>query len=659
MNHTTNGAASAQSASTHQSIGVIGMRYAGGLVGGQIGAPGPPGIVPSATALHAGNQGPGPLQQGTALVAAAAAAAAPWAMGSPVMQPATAQPTSAQHQQHQGNAALLAAQLTAIPHPPHTAPANSLQTNHDSYSLIMQLQQQQQQQQSGRQSVVLQMAPPGLPSEPSTASGTPALRSAALPSSQALQGTAKSDAPAANGQGALGRGVSENKQQRVHSASTDAALKHGSPEGVAASENSPALSVATTATGGRKSKTPPRRTAPTRKKARRSRAKKEPAQAAPTPLVQGSSSATDKEKETKTKTPPAPPARKPTPAPPLAARAPPIAKHARSKSIVPVAEAKRNSPDAPAAAAVPVTAHAPPQTAALPHASAAMHQPMDVLGAGVQRLLAFHSTLGSDASTYGLEAWEEAIAQHFVHSGSLLLDFAQQTYDVPVSTAARFYHRLFGDGGARSIHVALGPATIHMFGAGSSIVSFHGALLTTTFANGRRILENGSLRVIFASDFRIRLWAFSAEDATVCLPRKRAALQDDALTKLSDATIARNLEWPMPAIVPKRRKSAYSRLPPEECALPPVALRHAEMASTMYVLGDLIELQVNSAGASMDRVLELWAESAGCKSASTLQKPSTTKSGASTVKRSRKRSVAAPSSATAAAAKKTEAVTPA
>ncbi|KAJ2665297.1 hypothetical protein IWW48_000185 [Coemansia sp. RSA 1200] len=231
-----------------------------------------------------------------------------------------------------------------------------------------------------------------------------------------------------------------------------------------------------------------------------------------------------------------------------------------------------------------------------------------VLGAGTERLLAFHSALGPSGETRDLDHWISAISSSFAQGGTIRMEIGGQSYDMPAATAGRFYHRLFGDGGVVSIHVALSSAQVHMLGNAASIVSFHGVLLTTAYANGRRVLEAGDLRVIFDPRFRIRVWAFSCADATVCLPRKRPNGADDALARSSDATIARNLDWPdtSPAPAPKRRKSAHGRQPPDECAIPACALQHLEIANTMGLLRDLISTQAMHPAAPSADVLALW-----------------------------------------------------
>ncbi|KAJ2525003.1 hypothetical protein GGI11_000381 [Coemansia sp. RSA 2049] len=231
-----------------------------------------------------------------------------------------------------------------------------------------------------------------------------------------------------------------------------------------------------------------------------------------------------------------------------------------------------------------------------------------VLGAGTERLLAFHSALGPSGEPRDLDHWTSAISSSFAQGGTIRMEIGGQSYDMPAATAGRFYHRLFGDGGVVSIHVALSSAQVHMLGNAASIVSFHGVLLTTAYANGRRVLEAGDLRVIFDPRFRIRVWAFSCADATVCLPRKRPNGADDALARSSDVTIAHNLDWPdmSPAPAPKRRKSAHGRQPPDECAIPACALQHLEIANTMGLLRDLISTQAMHPAAPSADVLALW-----------------------------------------------------
>ncbi|KAJ2803566.1 hypothetical protein H4R20_002839 [Coemansia guatemalensis] len=215
-----------------------------------------------------------------------------------------------------------------------------------------------------------------------------------------------------------------------------------------------------------------------------------------------------------------------------------------------------------------------------------------VVGSGLERLLAFHSVLAARHSdvTRDLEFWQRAVADNFCVGGSLRLDHGQQSYDVPAATAGRFYHRLFAEGAVESMHVALGQAAVHPMPASAAIASFHDVLLATTYTSGRRVLEPGALRVIFDRNMRIRLWAFEAVDAAVCLPRKRPAVTDDAPTRTADASIARNLDWPRSTPPPRRRKSAHARLPADESVLPAGALQHLEVASTMCLMQDLFRV---------------------------------------------------------------------
>ncbi|KAI7829285.1 hypothetical protein BX661DRAFT_181718 [Kickxella alabastrina] len=234
----------------------------------------------------------------------------------------------------------------------------------------------------------------------------------------------------------------------------------------------------------------------------------------------------------------------------------------------------------------------------------------DVLGSAIDRLLAFHSSFTGMPRT--LEEWNAVIDEHFVADGGLRLDLGTQSYDVPKSTAGRFYHTFFGADGVISMYVALGPATINALPIGTEfVVAFHNVLITTTYAGGRRVLESGALRAVFASDFRIRLWAFSATDATVCLPRKRPSGHDDALVRMADATIARNLEWsaeaPVAPPAQKRRKSSNGRQPQEECVLPTDSLRHAEVANIAFSLSDLLALQGVHDVFKVPELLDIWA----------------------------------------------------
>ncbi|KAJ1884767.1 hypothetical protein LPJ81_007029, partial [Coemansia sp. IMI 209127] len=233
----------------------------------------------------------------------------------------------------------------------------------------------------------------------------------------------------------------------------------------------------------------------------------------------------------------------------------------------------------------------------------------DVLGQGTERLLAFHSTLAPKSEQRDLEYWKTAISSNFSSTGNIRLDLGGQSYDMPVAAAGRFYHRLFSDGSVVSMHVALSDAKVHGMASASSIVSFHNILLTTTYANGRRVLEAGDLRVIFDPQFRIRVWAFVSNDATICLPRKRPNGPEDALTRTSDATIARNLDWPNESPAPRRRKSAHGKQPPDECVMPACGLQHLEVANTMSFLQDLIKKQAQNPGVPTADIFSLWKES--------------------------------------------------
>ncbi|KAJ1942267.1 hypothetical protein FBU59_003248 [Linderina macrospora] len=232
--------------------------------------------------------------------------------------------------------------------------------------------------------------------------------------------------------------------------------------------------------------------------------------------------------------------------------------------------------------------------------------PDQVLGSGIERLLSFHSKLSAATRTNDEAFWQAAISDHFAERANIRLDLGSQTYDMPIETAARFYHQLFTEGNATSIHVALGSARVHLLDRASSIVSFHGVLVTTAYANGRRVVEHGDLRVIFDPSFSLQLWAFSASDSTILLPRKRPSGADDAMTRSADATIMRNLAWPKELPPPRRRKSTHGRLPPEECSLPPCSMQHLEMASIMYMLSDLISVQMQYP--NEDNVLQKWSE---------------------------------------------------
>ncbi|KAJ2587520.1 hypothetical protein H4R99_008122 [Coemansia sp. RSA 1722] len=181
-------------------------------------------------------------------------------------------------------------------------------------------------------------------------------------------------------------------------------------------------------------------------------------------------------------------------------------------------------------------------------------------------------------------------------------------------------------------------------------------MVTSTYVSGRRVIETGSLRVIFAPDFRIRVWAFSAADATICLPRKRPNSQDDALVRTAEATIARNLDWPNTDVpLPRRRKSAHGRQPPEECVLPPGALRHAEVASAMYGLQALIGLQLQNPAASVASLLDIWSAAENVAPQKQRSQKAASSGPPNERKRARKRSIAAPAAAGKEAAKSTAA----
>ncbi|KAJ1893542.1 hypothetical protein LPJ66_005689 [Kickxella alabastrina] len=276
----------------------------------------------------------------------------------------------------------------------------------------------------------------------------------------------------------------------------------------------------------------------------------------------------------------------------------------------------------------------------------------DVLGSGIDRLLAFHSSFTGTPRT--LEEWNAVIDEHFVADGGLRLDLGTQSYDVPKSTAGRFYRTFFGADGVISMYVALGPATINALPIGTEfVVAFHDVLITTTYASGRRVLESGALRAVFASDFRIRLWAFSATDATVCLPRKRPSGHDDAPVRMADATIARNLEWsaeaPVAPPAQKRRKSSNGRQPQEECVLPADSLRHAEVANTAFSLSDLLALQGVHDVSKVPELLDIWASLQSPSPAEVLKadEPAPVSVPAPPRKRGRKRSTITPAAPTA------------
>ncbi|KAJ2459448.1 hypothetical protein GGI02_005879 [Coemansia sp. RSA 2322] len=264
----------------------------------------------------------------------------------------------------------------------------------------------------------------------------------------------------------------------------------------------------------------------------------------------------------------------------------------------------------------------------------------EILGRGIEQLLKFHSALAPITEAGEIDYWRAKVSDSFSDIGIIRLELGSQTYNMPVAAAGSFYHLLFGeDCGVVSMHVALGQPRVYPLRQTASIMSFHGVQMTTTYSNGRRVLETGDLRVIFDESFRIRLWAFSSDDATVCLPRKRPNASDDSLTRTSEATIARNLDWPNLSPAPKRRKSANGKQPPEECALPAVALQRLEIVNTMYNLQDLVVLQLQDKNTSMG-IMELWMKTVNPKPLPPSKQPTKQLSGPER-KRPRKKSTAA------------------
>ncbi|KAJ2493166.1 hypothetical protein IWW37_000816 [Coemansia sp. RSA 2050] len=281
---------------------------------------------------------------------------------------------------------------------------------------------------------------------------------------------------------------------------------------------------------------------------------------------------------------------------------------------------------------------APSQTLqSLDHRAPVALSQKEVLGRGIEQLLKFHSVFAPASEVRDLEYWKAAISDNFCKVGNIRLELGTQSYDMLAVAAGSFYYRLFSEGAVVSMHMALGRPNIYPLKQNASIMSFHGVHLTTTYANGRRVLEAGDLRVIFDEDFRIRLWAFSSEDATVCLPRKRPNGTDDALTRTCDATIGRNLDWPNALPTPKRRKSANGKQPPEECALPACALQHLEIANTMYYLQELVALQLQNKTSS-EGIMDMWMKAAKPEPLAARQ---VAKAHAPERKRSRKKSTAA------------------
>ncbi|KAJ2713073.1 hypothetical protein H4R19_002430 [Coemansia spiralis] len=221
--------------------------------------------------------------------------------------------------------------------------------------------------------------------------------------------------------------------------------------------------------------------------------------------------------------------------------------------------------------------------------------PPEVLGHGIERLLAFHSVLVPGGEERELGFWQAVVADSFCEGGAVRMELGGHTYEMPVATVGRFYHKLFTEGSVVSIHVALNDPRVYRLPGHASTLSFHDVLMTTTYTNGRRVLDAGELRVVFDPAFRIRVWAFLSTDTSVCLPRKRPNGPDDALPRTSEATISRNLDWPNDTrTTPRRRKSAHGRQPPDECALPVCALQHLEISNTMAHLQDLMRVQIQA-----------------------------------------------------------------
>ncbi|KAJ2481221.1 hypothetical protein IWW56_001900 [Coemansia sp. RSA 2131] len=231
--------------------------------------------------------------------------------------------------------------------------------------------------------------------------------------------------------------------------------------------------------------------------------------------------------------------------------------------------------------------------------------PREVVGTGLERLLAFHDAFATHNEPRGLDYWDAVIKQHFTQGGIMKFGLGGHTYDMPVATAGRFYHRMFGDG-VTGMRMVLGEANVWHVSQSESTITFRSACMTTTHATGRRVEETGVLRVFFGPGFRMRVWAFDATDAIVLLPRKRPPGADLAV-RTSDVSIARNLDWPNDMPPPRRRKSAHARQAPDECLLPVSALHHLEVSNTLNIMQELFALHKCNSQSSVSGALDEWA----------------------------------------------------
>ncbi|KAJ2851472.1 hypothetical protein IWW36_001111 [Coemansia brasiliensis] len=234
----------------------------------------------------------------------------------------------------------------------------------------------------------------------------------------------------------------------------------------------------------------------------------------------------------------------------------------------------------------------------------------DSVGHCMERLLSLHDAFGPRDESRNLEFWNHVIGENFAPSGCMRLELGGQIYEMPASTAGRFYSGLFNEGAVVSIRFSLGKVKALQFAeSDTALMSFHSVCMITAYASGRRVEESGSLRVCFNSAFSIRVWTFESSDTTVLLPRKRPSAPDDMPARVADTTIARNLDWPKDPPPARRRKSAHGKMPADECVLPACALQHLEIANTMSILKDLITVQVHSGSLPVMDALNMWTSS--------------------------------------------------
>ncbi|KAJ2577127.1 hypothetical protein GGH19_001569 [Coemansia sp. RSA 1807] len=231
--------------------------------------------------------------------------------------------------------------------------------------------------------------------------------------------------------------------------------------------------------------------------------------------------------------------------------------------------------------------------------------PREVVGTGMEQLLAFHDAFAPHNEPRGLDYCDAVIKRYFTREGIIKFGMGGQTYEVPMATAGRFYHCMFGNG-VTGMRMVLGEASVWRVSQSKSTITFHNACMTTTYAIGRRVEETGVLRVFFGLGFRMRVWAFDATDSTVLLPRKRPA-GSDIVVRISDVSIARNLDWPNDMPPPRRRKSAHARQAADDCLLPVPALNHLEVSNTLALMKDLFSFQKSNPQSSVSGVLDEWA----------------------------------------------------